>query len=90
MYRLEFLNLDSNNVSYIGEDTFQDLPNLAHLILSHNPLASLRHLDLFAARPTYVDLSWADLRHVPALIARYVRDVRMSGICSRTFFALSI
>ena len=82
LYRLEFLNLDGNNLSRISEDAFQDAPRLEHLLLSNNPLAdNLQHLDLFSARPSYVDLSRTRLVNVPQLIARNVRDLRLSGIC---------
>jgi hypothetical protein len=46
---------------------------------SCNPLGEIQHVDLFAARPAYVDMSSAGLRSVPSLIARYVRDLRLSG-----------
>jgi len=77
--QLQYLNADANNVSVMAESAFQHLDSLSHLILSHNPLTELRHLDLFAARPTSVDLSSSRLRRVPNVIARYVRDLRMSG-----------
>lgn len=63
----------------MAESAFQDLDSLSHLILSRNPLTELHHLDLFAARPTSVDLSSSRLQRVPNVIARYVRDLRLSG-----------
>jgi len=67
----------------MAESAFQDLDSLSHLILSHNPLTELHHLDLFAARPTSVDLSSSHLQRVPNVIARYVRDLRLSGSLSK-------
>ncbi|XP_046651664.1 leucine-rich repeat-containing G-protein coupled receptor 4-like [Daphnia pulicaria] len=77
--RLQFLNVDGNHIGAIAESAFQGLGQLAHLILSCNPLGEIQHVDLFAARPAYVDMSSAGLRSVPSLIARYVRDLRLSG-----------
>ncbi|KAI9554385.1 hypothetical protein GHT06_019657 [Daphnia sinensis] len=77
--RLQFLNVDGNRIGAIAESAFQGLGQLAHLILSSNPLGEIQHVDLFAARPAYVDISSAGLRSVPSLIARYVRDLRLSG-----------
>ena len=77
--KLQFLNMDSNNISAMAESTFQNLDHLSHLILSHNPLMQLHNLDLFAARPTSVDLSSSHLQSVPNVITRYVRDLRLPG-----------
>ncbi|XP_057375443.1 insulin-like growth factor-binding protein complex acid labile subunit [Daphnia carinata] len=77
--RLQFLNVDGNRIGAIAESAFQGLGQLAHLVLSSNPLDEIQHVDLFAARPAYVDLSSAGLQSVPSLIARYVRDLRLSG-----------
>lgn len=77
--RLQSLNVDGNRIGAIAESAFQGLGQLAHLILSSNPLGEIHHVDLFAARPAYVDMSSAGLRSVPSLIARYVRDLRLSG-----------
>ncbi|EFX64896.1 hypothetical protein DAPPUDRAFT_117745 [Daphnia pulex] len=78
--RLQFLNVDGNHIGAIAESAFQGLGQLAHLILSCNPLGEIQHVDLFAARPAYVDMSSAGLRSVPSLIARYVRDLRLSVV----------
>ncbi|GAB6032069.1 leucine rich repeat containing 24 [Chamberlinius hualienensis] len=78
LYKLQYLNLDSNNISAIEVGTFQYMTNLAHLIVSNNPLTTLSRLDFFGSRLQYIDVSCVQLQRVPQSLTRYVRDLRLA------------
>ncbi|KAG0428414.1 hypothetical protein HPB47_024596 [Ixodes persulcatus] len=66
LHRIQYLNLDSNLISSLEVGAFQYLANLAHLILSNNPLTV-----------PYIDASHVGLERVPQSLTRYVRDLRL-------------
>ncbi|XP_077525437.1 uncharacterized protein LOC144136736 [Amblyomma americanum] len=76
--QIQYLNLDSNLISSLDVAAFQNLPNLGHLILSNNPLASLSRLNFFGSRLQYIDASHIGLERIPQSLTRYVRDLRLS------------
>ncbi|XP_013781158.1 slit homolog 1 protein-like [Limulus polyphemus] len=78
LHKVQYLNLDSNNISNIEVGAFQHLTNLAHLILSNNPLTQLSRLDFFGSRLQYIDFSHVGLKHVPQSLTRFVRDLRLA------------
>lgn len=78
LYKVQYLNLDSNRIVSIEVGTFQYLTNLAHLIVSNNPLMALSRLDFFGSRLQYIDVSRVELTRVPQSLTRYVRDLRLA------------
>ncbi|XP_022240657.1 chondroadherin-like protein [Limulus polyphemus] len=76
--KIQYLNLDSNNISLIEVGSFQYLTNLAHLILSNNPLTTLCRLDFFGNRLQYIDISHIGIQRVPQSLTRFVRDLRLA------------
>ncbi|XP_076309775.1 uncharacterized protein LOC143225017 [Tachypleus tridentatus] len=76
--KIQYLNLDSNNISMIEVGSFQYLTNLAHLILSNNPLTTLCRLDVFGNRLQYIDISNIGIQRVPQSLTRFVRDLRLA------------
>ncbi|XP_013772524.1 insulin-like growth factor-binding protein complex acid labile subunit [Limulus polyphemus] len=78
LWKIQYLNLDSNNISAIKIGTFQYLTNLAHLILSNNPLTTLSRLDFFGTSLQYIDISNIGIQRVPQSLARFVRDLRLT------------
>ncbi|XP_022257578.1 slit homolog 2 protein-like [Limulus polyphemus] len=78
LLEVQYLNLDSNTISNIEAGAFQHLTNLAHLILSNNPLTSLSRLNFFGSKLQYIDFSNVGLMHVPPSLTRFVRDLRLA------------
>ncbi|GIY09710.1 leucine-rich repeat-containing protein 15 [Caerostris darwini] len=78
LHKIQYLNLDANNISTIEVGTFQYLTNLAHLIISNNPLTTLSRLDFFGSRLQYIDISHVGLDRVPQSLTKFVRDLRLA------------
>ncbi|XP_076324579.1 uncharacterized protein LOC143232719 [Tachypleus tridentatus] len=78
LQKLQYLNLELNNISTIEMGAFQYLTNLAHLILSNNPLSTLSRLDFFGSRLQYIDISNTGIQNVPQTLAQFVRDLRLA------------
>ncbi|XP_023212601.1 leucine-rich repeat-containing protein 15-like [Centruroides sculpturatus] len=78
LIKVQYLNLDSNQISYIEVGSFQYLTNLAHLILSNNPLTTLSRLDFFGSRLQYIDISHMGLERIPQSLTKFVRDLRLA------------
>ncbi|XP_042896096.1 leucine-rich repeat-containing protein 15-like [Parasteatoda tepidariorum] len=78
LHKVQYLNLDANNISSIEVGTFQYLTNLAHLIISNNPLATFSRLDFFGSRLQYIDISHVGLDRVPQSLTKFVRDLRLT------------
>ncbi|RWS15964.1 insulin-like growth factor-binding protein complex acid labile subunit [Dinothrombium tinctorium] len=76
--KLQYLNLDANEIQYIEPGSLILLPNLAHLLLSNNPLSSLSRLDSVTQRLQYVDISNIGLTFIPQGIEPFVRDLRLA------------
>lgn len=78
LHKIQYLNLDANNISVIEVGTFQYLTNLAHLIISNNPLTTLSRLDFFGSRLQYIDISHVGLDRIPQSLTKFVRDLRLT------------
>lgn len=78
LHKVQYLNLDTNNISTIEVGTFQYLTNLAHLIISNNPLTTLSRLDFFGSRLQYIDISHVGLDRIPQSLTKFVRDLRLA------------
>ncbi|XP_035217029.1 leucine-rich repeat-containing protein 15-like [Stegodyphus dumicola] len=78
LHKVQYLNLDANNISAIEVGTFQYLTNLAHLIISNNPLTTLSRLDFFGSRLQYIDISHVGLDRIPQSLTKFVRDLRLA------------
>lgn len=78
LHKVQYLNLDANNISSIEVGTFQYLTNLAHLIISNNPLTTLSRLDFFGSRLQYIDISHVGLDRIPQSLTKFVRDLRLA------------
>ncbi|RWS28963.1 Slit-like protein [Leptotrombidium deliense] len=78
LQKLQYLNLDANEIQFIEAGSLILLPNLAHLLLSNNPLSSLSRLDSVTRRLQYVDISNIGLTAIPQGIEPFVRDLRLA------------
>lgn len=76
---LQYVNLDGNNLGSMDPSTFSNLPALAHLILSSNPLTSLGTGLYWNSRVQFVDLSHVGLTSIPPSLTKTVRDFRCTN-----------
>lgn len=76
---LQYINLDSNALALIDPSTFSNLPALAHLILSSNPVSNLGPGFYWDSRVQFIDVSHVGLTSVPFSLTKTVRDFRCAN-----------
>ena len=62
----------------LSPNLFSNLPALAHLIISSNPL-NLEPGFLFNSRTQFIDVSHVGLESVPQSLSKTVRDLRLNN-----------
>lgn len=76
---LQYVNLDGNVLGFLHPSTFSNLPALAHLILSSNPISNLLPGFYWNSRVQFVDVSNVGLTSIPTSLTKTVRDFRCAN-----------